>query len=300
MSRPGRAVLVAGFTVLCLIWGTTWAAIRIGLEGIPPFTGVAARFAIAAIILLVYARIVGLRLGRSRRERALWIVNALLSFCVAYGAVYWAEQWVPSGLGSVLFATYTLMVAVISHFAIPGERLTAASVVGIVLGFVGLGVIFAGDFEALGGRQVLVASFVFLLSPLAASFATVAVKRFGSGIHPVSLTSVPMGITAGVMGALALTVERDRDVTIDVVSVSALLYLAILGTAVTFTLYYWLLARMTATRVALVAYITPVVAVYVGYALLDEPVTPRTLLGSALVLVGVALTVQAPGRRPTP
>ncbi len=84
--------------VLILIWGTTWAAIRIGLEGIPPFTGVALRFSIAAVILFAASPLLGVRYLRSRHEPWLWVANGLLSFCISYGVVYWAEQWVPSGL----------------------------------------------------------------------------------------------------------------------------------------------------------------------------------------------------------
>jgi drug/metabolite transporter (DMT)-like permease len=296
LSSTGRALIVTVFVLLSLIWGTTWAAIRIGLEGIPPFTGVAARFAIAAVILLVYARATGVSMGHSRRERWLWVSNAVLSFSASYGVVYWAEQWVPSGLGAVIFSTYPLMIAVMSHFALPGERLTPLSVGGILLGFAGVAVIFSTDFEALGGRQVMIASLVMLISPLTAAASSVIVKRYGAGVHPVSLTAIPMGMTAGLMAALALGLERHREIVLDTVSVSALLYLAIFGSAVTFTLYYWLLARIPATRAALIAYMIPVVAVFVGAVFLDEPITTHSLIGSALVIAGVALTVQAQSR----
>lgn len=293
MRGPSPALIFGAFAALSLIWGTTWAAIRIGLQGIPPFTGVALRFAIACVALLALARALRVRLGTSRREKALWIVTTLLSFCVAYGVVYWGEQWVPSGLGAVLFATYPLFVALISHFFLPDERLTVPAVAGVLLGFGGVAVIFSTDFSLFGGRQVAVASAVMLLSPVSAAVSSVAVKRYGAGVHPISLTVVPMGLTALVMGALALLVERGRTVTFDAVSVSALLYLALLGSAVTFTVYYWLLSHLSATRVSLVAYAIPVVAVFVGAVFLAEPITTRTLAGSALVVVGVALTVQS-------
>ena len=135
MRTPERLLIVVIFGFLSLIWGTTWAAIRIGLEGIPPFTGVALRFAVAAVMLLLYARLAGVSFGRGRRERWLWVSNAVLSFSASYGVVYWAEQWVPSGLGAVIFSTYPLMVALMSHGSLPGERLTPLSVGGVLLGF---------------------------------------------------------------------------------------------------------------------------------------------------------------------
>jgi drug/metabolite transporter (DMT)-like permease len=296
LRAPGPALATATFILLTLIWGTTWATIRIGLEGIPPFAGVALRFGIASVVLLALCRALGVRLGRQRHEVMRWLVNAALAFCVSYGVVYWAEQWVPSGLTAVLFATFPLFVALLAHFALPGERLVPASLVGVVLGFGGVAVIFSEDFTLLGGSQVAVASAVMLVSPVAAAIASVAIKRFGKNIHPFSLTAIPMGLTAVIMGAVSFALERDRELTFDRTSVAALLYLAIFGSAVTFTLYYWLLSHISATRVSLIAYLVPLVAVGIGAGLMDEPLTLRTLAGTILVIGGVALTVRAGGR----
>jgi len=290
VSQPRPAVLFAAIALLCLIWGTTWAVIQIGLQGIPPFTGVALRFAIAAVLLLTLARIMRIRLGGRPHEKMLWLVNGLCSFVVSYGVVYWSEQWVPSGLAAVLFATYPLFIALIGHFILPSEPLTQREAVSILLGFVGVGVIFMEDFSALGGRQVAVASAVMLLSPLSAALGSICVKRWGKGIHTFSVTAVPMALTAVVMGAMALLFERGREVTFNAVSVSALFYLAILGSAVTFSLYYWLLSRMPVKRLALITYVIPMVAVFIG-VLRGEPLTAHVLAGSALVIFGVALAV---------
>jgi drug/metabolite transporter (DMT)-like permease len=297
LRAPGPALVTATFILLTLIWGTTWAAIRVGLEGIPPFAGVALRFGIACALLLVLGRLLRVRFGRQPHEVTLWLVNTALAFCVSYGVVYWAEQWVPSGLTAVLFATFPLFVALMAHFTLPAERLVPASLVGVVLGFGGVAVIFSEDFALLGGSQVALASTVMLASPVAAAIASVAVKRLGKGVHPFSLTAIPMGLTAVIMGAVSLAIERDRHFSFDRTSVAALLYLAIFGSAVTFTLYYWLLSHISATRVSLIAYLVPLVAVGVGAGLMDEPLTLRTLTGTILVIGGVALTVRSGGRR---
>ncbi len=134
------------------------------------------------------------------------------------------------------------------------------------------------------------AAAVMLLSPLAAAVSSVAVKRWGGGVHPFSLTAVPMAIGAGLTGVVALLGERDRPFDWNAQSIGALLYLALVGSAVTFTLYYWLLAYLPAKRLALIAYIIPVEAVIIG-AFRDEPITGRVIAGSALVVVGVALAV---------
>jgi len=292
VQTPGRSLLVSVFVILTLIWGTTWAAIRIGLEGIPPFTGVAMRFGIAAIVLLIAARLRGVRLGTLRRERWLWVANALLSFCISYGVVYWCEQWVPSGLAAVLFSTFPLFVVIMSHFTLPEERLTLRGAIGVLLGFAGVAVIYSQDLSLLGGPQVVFAATVFLISPFVSAIAQVLVKRWGKGIHPFSLTAVPMAMTAVVMGSVAFLTEREARITFDAVSIGALLYLALAGSAVTFSLLYWLLARMSATRVSLVAYTIPVVAVCIGALFLGEVITPRIIAGSVMVLLGVFLAAR--------
>ena len=286
--RPSRATIVLVFALLCLIWGSTWAAIQIGLEGVPPFTGVSLRFAIAALVLGLLIRAQRIPLGRLRHERRLWLINGLLAFSCSYGVVYWAEQWVPSGLTSVLFATYPLFVAILAHFALPEEALTRPEVIGALAGFAGVGLIFSEDFSALGGPQVALAAAVMLVAPFVSAVSSVAVKRWGAGVHPYSLSAVPMAMAAVLMGGVALAVERERELVWDGVSVGALLYLAILGSVVTFTLYYWLLSHLPAKRLALIAYIIPLEAVAIG-ALRGEPLTLKTLVGSALVIGGVAL-----------
>jgi drug/metabolite transporter (DMT)-like permease len=287
--NPSPARLRGAFLLLTLIWGTTWAAIRVGLVGIPPLTGVALRFAIAGSLLLALVPRFGVRFRWSREELGLWAVNGLLSFTASYTIVYWAEQHIPSGLTAVLFATYPLMVAAIANFVLPGERLTWNTAGGVLLGFAGVAVIFSDDLRLLGGENAREVALVMLLSPLVSAVATVAVKRWGTGIHPLSLTAVPMLLTAAIVGALAFAFEREAPVVFDLRSVGALLYLAVLGSAVTFTTYYWMLSHVPATRVSLIAYTIPIVAVGVGALLFQEPVRPRVVLGGALVLLGVAI-----------
>lgn len=298
MSSPGPARLAGAFLLLTAIWGTTWAAIRLGLEGLPPFTAVSLRFLIAGSVLLALVPVFGVRFSWSRRELGLWLANGALAFCASYGIVYWAEQFIPSGLAAVLFATYPLFVAVLAHVALPGERLPPQAVFGLLLGFLGVALIFSDDLRALGGENVRAVALVFLGSPIVSALATVAVKRWGAGIHPLSLTAVPMLITGVLMGALALAVERQVELVFDPRSLGALVYLAIPGSAVTFTVYYWMLAHAAATRVALIAYTIPIVAVVTGALAFGEPVRARLLLGGAVVLVAVAIVNRARHARP--
>jgi drug/metabolite transporter (DMT)-like permease len=294
-GSPSPLAVASGFAVLCLVWGTTWSVIQVGLRGIPPFTGVSLRFALASALLYAIARARGVPIGRTARERGLWVANGMLAFTGSYGVVYWSEQWIPSGLAAVLFATYPLWVALLARALLPVEAATWREGIGILVGFCGVGVLFAEDFTALGGADVRRAAVVMLASPLAAALGTIAVKRWGGGIHPLSIASGSMAVSAVTTGAIALAVERGQDVVWNPSSIGALLYLALAGSALTFGLYYWLLSHRPAKRLALVSYVVPVVAVAIG-TLRGEPLTAQVLAGAALVLGGATVVTRAPKR----
>ncbi len=296
-SGRRTALTAAALGLLILIWGSTWSVIRVGLRGMPPLTGVSLRFAIAALLLFALAWHRRIPLGKLPGERRLWVVNAVLTFAISYGVVYWAEQWITSGLAAVLFATFPLFVALMAHFWLPGETLGWKGLLGMVVGFAGVGWIFSDDLIALGGSQVFTASLVMLLSPISSAAGNVLVKRWGHDIHPISVTAVPMAFCAALVGGLALLVERGETIAWSRENVLALLYLAIIGSAVTFTIYFWLLQRLPATRLSLMTYAIPIVAVVIGALWLDEPLGPRLASGTVLVLCGVALAAGDAMRR---
>ncbi len=265
--------------------------IRVSLEGFPPFTGASIRFAIAATILWSIALFRGVRVG-GWKHVPIWLVQALLSFSVSYGLVYWAEQWVPSGLTSLLYSTLPLFVVLFGYVVLPEERLRRWAFLGVLMGFAGVGLIFSDDVGALAGPQVRHAALLVLLAPVGGAIAQVVVKRWGKDMHPLSLTAPPMAITAVVLGLLALAREQDRSISWETAPVLATLYLAVAGSAITFSLYFWLLQHLSATGLSLVAYAIPVVAVTVGTLWFDEPLTARMAAGGVLVIAGVAFAVR--------
>ena len=275
------------------MWGTTWAAIRVGLTGIPPFTSLALRFAAGSLMLLVVAKAMKVPLGAQPHEKILWLVNGTLLFSISFGVVYWSEQYIPSGLASILFATFPILVTILAHFVLPGEPLSLRTGLGAFVAFAGIVVIFSEDLVKIGGPKAGIAAAAFLLSPLVSSLSSVVVKKWGATVPPISLAAVPMGVAAVVMGGMALIFERHRNVAWTAKSVGSLAYLAIFGSAITFTVYYWLLRHVRASRVALIAYATPVLAVATGVLVLHEPLTSRFVAGGALVIAGVACSAQS-------
>ena len=221
-------------------------------------------------------------------ERRLWLYNGVATFIVPYSIIYWAEQVVPSGLASVLFATFPLWLVLLSRWILPEERSSWRRIAGVTLGFVGVAVIFSEDFDKLGGEEVRLRGLTLLLAAAISSSGSLAVKRWGKGITPLSFAAVPMLLAGGVCLGLSLLVERGQSIHLGTGPVLATLYLALFGSALTFTLYFWLLARSTAVLASLISYTAPVIAVFVGVAFLSEPLTGRMMAGGLLVLAGVA------------
>ncbi len=193
----------------------------------PPFTSVALRFAIATTILLVIAKAMKVRLGAEPHEKMLWLVNGALFFSVSYGVVYWSEQYVPSGLAAILFATFPILVTLFAHLFLPGEPLRFRFGLGAVAAFCGVVVIFSEDLAKIGGPKTKIAAAVLLVSPVVSALSSVSIKKWGAKIHPISLAAMPMAVATVVMTAMALIFERHRPIVWTPATIGALAYLAV-------------------------------------------------------------------------
>ena len=282
------AALLAG---LCLIWGSTWLVIRGGLNDLPPMTSAGARFVIAALAMTVVARLLGRREGGAPPPTWLWLSMGVLNFATSYGVVYWCETILPSGIVAVLWAVYPLMTAGAGHCFLPGERLRGRQWAGFVFGLLGVGLLFLTDLQSLGAAAVP-AALVLFISPTVSAVGTVLVKRYGAATSSLLLNRNAMFVGAGVLLALAWTLERDAAVVWSAQAIASVVYLALVGTVVTFGLFFWLMRHAPAYQMSLIAYITPVIALALGWSVGAEPVTSMTLAGTALILAGVALVVR--------
>ncbi len=295
MPRPLVWSLYAG---LVLIWSSTWVAIKIGLEDLPPLLGAGIRFAVAGLGLLAIARLTGRPL---RTDPRLAAVLALLPFATAYGLIYWGEQYVPSGLAAVLFGVMPLYSAVLASLALAGEPLRARLLLGIAVALAGLSLAF-GESLALGdGRFALAAAIACAAAPLASAVGNVSIKRAGGALDAIVLNGWAM--LAG--GALLLAVSaagETWEVTWSARAVGSIAYLALIGSAVPFVTLTILLRELPAVTMSYVTLLLPFGALAFGAALYDEPVTGPALAGAALVAGGllVAQWRIGPRRRPAP
>src|SRR5574341_1204942 len=277
--------------ILCGIWGSTWLFIKLGLADLPPFTFAGLRFVLASAILLsvIFAR--GVRWPRKRSE---WLVIAIvgwLQFGLNYGLVFWGEQRIPSGLAAVLQSTFPAFGLVIAHFYLPHERITPMRVVGVVMGIMGVAIIFSNQLT-ISGPAALMGSIALVLSAFFGSYGNVLVKAYGTQIDPFVLAAGQMVCGFPPLLALGIATEGSplqfhwtRN------AVLSLAYLVIVGSVIAFTLFYWLVRHMDVVNTMLIALVTPVVAVMLGIIVLHEQLTWRLFAGAACIVSGLAFIV---------
>jgi len=272
--------------LLCLIWGSTWLGIKIGLEDFPPFLSAGLRFVIASVVLFLIAKVQKARFPKDPSTCFRICVTAIFMYVATYILVYWGAQYISSGLASVLFSTHPFFVALFAHSILSAERFTLAKGMGLLLGVAGVLVIFS---ERLGlGPDLVLWGMVALVASAATSgYASVLVKRYLTELSPIVLTSMQMALAALIILSLGFLTEDMRAMRFTPSSVGSLLYLSLVGSALAFSLYYWLLKRMEATRLSLMAFVTPVVALFLGWATYGETINVGTILGTALVFVGI-------------
>lgn len=283
------------FIMLCWIWGSTWPAIRLGLNGVPPFLGCALRFLASGTLLVALAFALRIHWPRTRAFRAQILVQGALLFGVNYALVYWAEQSVPSGLAAVLFSIEPMMTAVFAALVFRIERFSFANVFGLVLGFAGVGVIYWSEVVKAAHAPALGVVAVTGAATLAA-FASVFAKRFAQGISPLAIVAPGQLLGGLVLSVLAFLTERGAPVHFDALSLGCLAYLSIFGSAVAFMAYFYLLTTQSVTRLSLFNYITPIVAVILGALVVHEQLAAATFVGAGLVFGGVGLVNGRPQR----
>jgi len=278
--------IISVYAMLCFIWGSTWLAIRFGLEALTPIYSAGLRFSLASVFILLLMRIRGVRLQLDKISIRLYLIMGFFSFVIPFGLVYWAEQFVPSGMASVLFAVFPFFVAIFSYFTIPSESIGIYKMIGIILGFTGIVTIFSDSF---GGdiTNYLIGMLAIVLSGIMQAGIAVTIKKYGHYLNPLSMNFVPMIIAGISMVILGLSFEDVSSNRYDINAVLSIFYLAFFGSVVTFTSYYWLLKKINIVILSLIAFITPIVALILGFLIYNEELSTRHFIGSAFVLFGV-------------
>jgi len=284
----------AAYAATVLIWGTTWLGIKVSLAAIPPIAGSGFRFILAAGVLYAVAAALKVDLRGKTPPLHLVAVLALTMFGINYALTYVAETHLASGLVAVLFGTLPFFVFGFAHFMV-GERATRATIAGAVLALCGVAVISAVG-NVGGGLWYVVAA---LVASASSAYANVYLKRY-SDAEPLA-TLPPAMLLAGVgLAAWGLIFEHvDIARALAPSSLAALFYLAVCGSAIAFYLNHWLLQRISSGVMGLSALMIPVIAVTVGILFGGETFGLRDLIGAALVIGGVTLSLKPPAKSKT-
>lgn len=279
------------FGGLCFVWGSTWLAIKVGLGSLPPITFAGIRFVIASGLLASYAIARKIKFPRDANSWRVMLFLSLSQIAVPYALVFWGEQYMTAGLTSLLFATLPFFVVVFAHFMIPGERVTTRKMLAMLLCFIGVAIIFSRELmftpnSFYGGIAVIV-------SAGTAGCANVVGKKYSESINSTANVVFQMGVGAILLVAAGALLEHEVSLSFDPISVFAILYLAVIGSTFAFAALYWLYTRMEVTRISLFTFITPIVAVLLGWLILGEKVDLNVAIGGSLILVGVVLLNRA-------
>lgn len=288
---PARPLhLAIAFAVLCGIWGTSWLAIAEGLDDLPPLSSAAARIVLAWLVLLVLAPTIARWEGGTRAPWWLAAAMGTLNIAYSYSVIYLTEKTLPSGLVSLLWGVFPLLMLVAGVLFL-GERLRTQHVIGFAGGMLGLGLLFATDLARTGDAGIASAAFL-LTSPIASATSQIFVKKFGQGMSAALLTRDALAVGSLLLVPAALLFERDAPRHWTGSAIASVVYLAVVATAFAFVLYYWLLRHVRSSKLSTIAYITPVLALTLGWLFRDEPLELSTLSGAALVLGSVALVIR--------
>jgi drug/metabolite transporter (DMT)-like permease len=284
--KTGWGVPLAWVT-LCIVWSSTWLAIKIGLRDLPPISFVAIRFLIAIIVLVAVSIGRTHLLPRRRNDYIVLAVTGVLMFAVNYTLLFWAELHVSSGLAAVLQASIPIFGMMFAHWMLPDEPLRLPKLAGAIIALGGVTVIcarlfgFNGPLAFWGGVAVVVGA-------ASAAFANVLVKARSMQLAPAMLAAWQMIFGTAPLLLLGFAVDGSpARFHWTPSSLFCLLYLAVIGSALTFLLLYWLLPRLTVAQLQSISLITPPGAVVLGWLLGGETFPLSSLLGAALVLVGV-------------
>jgi len=290
-----RAGVTAAFLAIYLIWGSTYLAIRFAVETIPPFLMAGARYSIAGILLYGWLWMRGERRTTPRQWRDAAIVGGLM-LLGGNGAVCWAEQFVPSGLAALLVSTIPIWVVLLDWLWLRSARPNRRIFVGLILGFLGVGMLVrpGGNAEATGGVSLLGAGVLLLAAAL---WAAGVVYSRRAAIPSSPMLAVAMQMVAGGAMLLLTGTLLGEGSRLDLArasnrSILSLVYLVTFGTLVGHTCYLWLIRVTTPAKASTNAFVNPVVAVVLGWALAGEELRPFTALAAAVAISGVVLIVR--------
>lgn len=287
MPQEKKLRIVIAYVTLCVVWSSTWLAIKIGLADLPPISFVGLRFLIAFLVLVAVSAGRVPLLPKTRADWLLLASTGVMMFAVNYGLLFWGELHISSGLAAVLQAMIVIFGMFFAHFLIPSEPLRLPRVIGALVSGVGVALI-CGKLLGHGGMLAFWGGLGVVIGGAGAALSSVLLKRRAMDLAPAMIAgwqmifgTIPMLLLGVIVDGNPLRFHWTG------MAIFCLLYLAVIGSALTFLLLYWLLPRMPVNNLQTISLITPPGAVAIGWLLGGERFSLWSLVGGALVLLGV-------------
>ena len=278
--------IAGGYALICLLWGSTWLFIRLGLDSLNPIFSAGFRFSLAAVLFFAIIKIRSTELPLDKTAVLLYITMGFFMFVFPFGFVYWAEQYITSGLTSVLFTVFPLFVVVFSRIFKVSKIINPYQVVGVLLGIIGIVIIFVEDIS-FKGENIIIAMVLVLLSATIQALMQVFIKKYGDHLNSLSMNFLPLLVAGFVMIVASLFLEDFSKNIFDSNAFISVGYLATFGTILTFTTYFWLMKKINIVILSLSSFITPIIALLLGWLVINENLTFQAFIGSSLVLIGI-------------
>jgi drug/metabolite transporter (DMT)-like permease len=295
MTSREKLGAYGAWAAVCFFWGTTYLAIRVGLETFTPMLFAGLRFLIAGgLLFFIMSRQRNVRLPSGREWLNLGVVGLTL-LAVGNGAVVWAEQWVPSGMAALLVATSPFWVAALERMRRNGERVGARAMLGMLVGFGGLALLVAPQlFGASVDGFYLAGVLVIQLGCLSWTVGSMYAKQRPTGVSPLMAAAVQM-LWAGVILTLVGTLAGEwGEIRFSARSLGSLAYLVVFGSIVAYSAYMYAIQKLPLSLVSTYSYINPLVALLLGWLILSEALGWRELIATAIILAGIALVKTSP------
>jgi len=297
MTASRSVQVTIAFAIVYLVWGSTYLAIRVGVQLLPPWLFAGSRLLAAGALMLLYAKLRGAQLPASARDWRNVTVTSLLMLLGGNGLVNWSEQWVESNQAALIVATSALWIAWIGTWGAQGERLNRLTVLGLGLGFGGVAVLVESGLTLHAAPPL---AYVALgLAPLSWAAGSVWARRAPLSCPPFMTAALQMLISGAVMTLIGLALGEQGRWESSPKALFALAYLVVLGSCVAYGAYLWLVHEVSPAQLGTYAYVNPAVAVVLGWWLLDEHLNQTQVLGTVIILAGVLLVTWA-SRKPRP
>jgi drug/metabolite transporter (DMT)-like permease len=284
-----RLRILAAFAVVYVVWGSTYAAIRIGVSALPPAALSGGRFVIAGLLMLAFALWRGHRIPTGAAAWRMLLILGVTMVVLSNGLVTWAEQYVPSNQAALIGASSALWTAWLGTFGARAHPLSARSKLGLGAGFAGVGLLL-WPAEGPAGAPVF-AQLVLLLAAFSWSAGGIYARNHPLELPTIMLAALQMLVGGSIMLAVSLAAGEVGRITWNATGIATLAYLAIVGSCLAYATYFWLIRNTTPDRLGTIAYVNPAIATVLGWLLLDEALSGTQITGMVIILAGVLLVV---------